>query len=204
MTSWKRDRHTVTATILCLWAKCLTISMASEALFTLLCMETCRYKMCICLSLECNALTATRCCRQQNAPESINTPCVCHKCHVWVRVTSVTNVLPECPDACDIRPLEAGEQLRSIRTIAAVHSVMMTGLPLRLILNIFFSAPGHSSPRRLWSLRCLWPNLRPRLSRDPAPVSSPELLSSSSDKVSLPRLFLDLKKYLTMKNILPV
>lgn len=84
-----RHRHTVTAaTILCLWAKCLTISMAREALFTLLRMETCRYKMCICLrSLECNALTATRCCRQQNAPESINYPCVCH---------NVISVMSEC------------------------------------------------------------------------------------------------------------
>ena len=129
-----------------------------------------------------------------------NNVSVWHKCHVsWM---SVSRGLPECPDACDMRPLEAGEQLRSIRTIAAVHSVMMTGLPLRLIPNIFFSEPGHSSPRRLWSLRSLWPDLRPRLGLA-APVSSPELLSSSSDKVSLPRLFLDLK-YLTMKNILPV
>ena len=110
-------------------------------------------------------------------------------CHVsWMSVT----FLPECPDACDMRPLEAGEQLRSMRTMAAVHSVMITGLPLRRSPNIFFSEPGHSSPRRRWSLRSLWPDLRPR--RGLAPASSPELLSSSSDRVSLPRLFLDLKK----------
>ena len=201
--------------VTCMWAK-YHGKGAGGILFTLLCMETCRYKNVHLWvqgpGLECNALAATRCCRQQNAPESesiwsVDSPgfinnnvSVWHKCHVsWM---SVSRGLPECPDACDMRPLEAGEQLRSIRTMAAVHSVMMTGLPLRLIPNIFFSEPGHSSPRRRWSLRSLWPDLRPRLGLA-APVSSPELLSSSSDKVSLPRLFLDLK-YLTMKNILPV
>ena len=186
-----------------------------EDIFTLLCMETCRYKMCICLSTGprpgvqcpgCNSLLSSTKCIKVNTdcidPRVINNyVSVWHKCHVsW---KSVSRSLPECPDACDMRPLEAGEQLRSIRTIAAVHSVMMTGLPLRLIPNIFFSEPGHSSPRRRWSLRSLWPDLRPRLGLAPDPVSSPELRSSSSDKVSLPRLFLDLKIF-NNENILLV
>ena len=110
-------------------------------------------------------------------------------------IIDVVDILPECPEACDILPLLAGEQDRSISTMAAVHSVMMTGEPLRVIWNIFLSPllSPHSSPRLRPSFRSLCPDLRPDLRCVRDPDSSPEDLSSSSDIVSLPRLFLDLK-----------
>lgn len=121
--------------------------------------------------------------------------------------------LPEWPEAWDMRPLCAGLQLRSISTMAAVHSVMITGDPLRRIENIFLGCIGTldlgvsaTAATCSASVLDLRPSLRslcppcvllcPRWRWWPwllAPCSSPEDRSSSSDKVSLPRLFLDLK-----------
>ena len=108
----------------------------------------------------------------------------------------IKDVLPEWPEACDIRPLLAGQD-RSISTMAAVHSVMITGDLLLPNWNIFLSLMkptdlSHSSPRLRPSFLNLCPDLRPRL-WSCLDASSPEDLSSSSDMVSLPRLFLDLK-----------
>ena len=88
--------------------------------------------------------------------------------------------------------------------MAAVHSVMMTGEPLRVREKSFLVSKltilSLSSPRLL---PFLWPDLLPLLWCCLAPDSSPEDLSSSSDIVSLPRLFRDLKYYI-FKNILLV
>ena len=100
--------------------------------------------------------------------------------------------VPDCPDACETLP--AGLPERSISTMAAVHSVIM-GEPVRWFKHILgkicvFSA---SSPLLLPSFRIRCPDLRPLLWLV-LMVSSPDDLSSSSDNVSLPRLFLDLKE----------
>ena len=118
-------------------------------------------------------------------------------------IIDVVDILPECPEACDILPRLAGEQDKSIKTMAAVHSVMITGDPLLVSWNIFLSPllSPHSSPRLRPSFRNLWPDLRPDLRCVLEPDSSPEDLSSSSDIVSLPRLFLDLKIFHIQKNI---
>ena len=90
--------------------------------------------------------------------------------------------------------------------MAAVHSVMMTGEPLRvkeksfLVSKLTILLSPHSSPRLL---PFLCPDLLPLRWCCLAPDSSPEDLSSSSDIVSLPRLFRDLKYYI-FKNILLV
>ena len=99
--------------------------------------------------------------------------------------------LPDCPDACETLP--AGLPERSISTMAAVHSVIM-GEPVRWF-EIILEKCGRfstSSPLLRPSFRILCPDLLPRLWFGRM-VSSPDDRSSSSDNVSLPRLFLDLK-----------
>ena len=80
----------------------------------------------------------------------------------------------------------------------------MTGEPLRVREKSFLVSKltilSLSSPRLL---PFRWPDLLPLLWCCLAPDSSPEDLSSSSDIVSLPRLFRDLK-YWILKNILLV